>query len=266
MQRKQERNIRALKRQTVVAQDIMDCAADAELKEAAKADYQAVAFKLKTAEQELKAFCKATNQDRDRFREQSIGFGRSQAQKAVWAKKKSKNSLTSAPGSGTIKSNNTQQNQRRQLELFNDYGVPENARITSKQIEEDLGTSSTGKDILQYIKNTEIRPKLTYDQRQDDVRGEEIGGQITIYLANCKDVKTATCTLIHECTHYRYGIGQSQWAECVCVAQEIKHRRSRDYLLNEELRMIIKAVKAVYPEYNWRNGGIIYGKRSKNGR
>jgi hypothetical protein len=99
IQRKQERNIRALKRQTVVAQDIMDCATDAELKEAAKADYQAVAFKLKTAEQELKAFCRTTNQDRDRFREQSIGFGRSQAQKAVQAAKKS---LTSGGGSGII--------------------------------------------------------------------------------------------------------------------------------------------------------------------
>jgi hypothetical protein len=103
MQRKQERNIRALKRQTVVAQDIMDCAADAELKEAAKADYQAVAFKLKTAEQELKAFCKATNQDRDRFREQSIGFGRSQAQKAVWAKKNVASGLTSNRDDGIIK-------------------------------------------------------------------------------------------------------------------------------------------------------------------
>jgi hypothetical protein len=102
MQRKQERNIRALKRQTVVAQDIMDCATDAELKEAAKADYQAVAFKLKTAEQELKAFCKATNQDRDRFREQVYGFGRSEAQKAVQAAKKVQG-LTSGGGSGTIR-------------------------------------------------------------------------------------------------------------------------------------------------------------------
>jgi hypothetical protein len=54
----------------------------------------------------LKAFRKDTNQDRDRFREQVYGFGRSQAQKAVWAEKKYENSLTSTSGSGTIKADN----------------------------------------------------------------------------------------------------------------------------------------------------------------
>ena len=61
---------------------------DPELKAAATADYQAMAANLKTAEKNLKDFCKATGQDRDRFREQVLGFNRSTAQKAVHAAKK----------------------------------------------------------------------------------------------------------------------------------------------------------------------------------
>lgn len=89
MQRAQERKIRELKRQTVKMQDAADFATDPKLKELAKADHQAMSVKLKTAEKELKGFCKATGQDRDKFREQVLGFGRSEAQRAVWANKKS---------------------------------------------------------------------------------------------------------------------------------------------------------------------------------
>lgn len=89
MQRAQERKIRELKRQTVKMQDAADFATDPKLKELAKADHQAMSVKLKTAERELKDFCKATGQDRDKFREQVLGFGRSEAQRAVWANKKS---------------------------------------------------------------------------------------------------------------------------------------------------------------------------------
>lgn len=83
MQRAQERKIRELKRQTVKMQDAADFADDPELKELAKADHQAMSVKLKTAERELKDFCKATGQDRDKFREQVLGFSRSEAQRAV---------------------------------------------------------------------------------------------------------------------------------------------------------------------------------------
>lgn len=88
MQRAQERKIRELKRQTVKMQDAADFATDPKLKELAKADHQAMSVKLKTAERELKDFCKATGQDRDKFREQVLGFGKSEAQRAVWANKK----------------------------------------------------------------------------------------------------------------------------------------------------------------------------------
>ena len=89
MQRAQERKIRELKRQTVKMQDAADFADDPELKRLAKADHQAMSVKLKTAERELKDFCKATGQDRDKFREQVLGFSHSEAQRAVQANKKS---------------------------------------------------------------------------------------------------------------------------------------------------------------------------------
>lgn len=85
MQRAQERKIRELKRQTVKMQDAADFTENPELKAAATADYQAMAAKLKAAEKDLQTFCKATGQDRDRFREQVLGFSRSEAQRAVQA-------------------------------------------------------------------------------------------------------------------------------------------------------------------------------------
>lgn len=107
MQRAQERKIRELKRQTVKMQNAADFADDPELKRLAKADHQAMSVKLKTAEKKLKDFCKATGQDRDKFREQVLGFGRSQAQKAVWANKKHSAGLTFGGESGRIESRNS---------------------------------------------------------------------------------------------------------------------------------------------------------------
>ena len=88
MQRAGERKIRELKRQTMSMQQAAKLTDNPELKEAATADYQATAAKLKAAEKDLQAFCNQTGQDRDRFREQVLGFGRSEAQKAVHAAKR----------------------------------------------------------------------------------------------------------------------------------------------------------------------------------
>lgn len=85
MQRARERNVRKLKRQTMSMQQAAELTDKPELKEAATADYQATAAKLKAAEKDLQAFCNQTGQDRDRFREQVYGFGRSEAQRAVQA-------------------------------------------------------------------------------------------------------------------------------------------------------------------------------------
>nr|DAV98844.1 MAG TPA: minor capsid protein [Caudoviricetes sp.] len=83
MQRKGERKIRDLKRRCVTYEEAVKNASDNSIKAAMQKKYQDSAVKLKTAEKSLKEFCNATNQDRDRFREQVLGFGRSQAQRAV---------------------------------------------------------------------------------------------------------------------------------------------------------------------------------------
>lgn len=83
MQRAGERKVRALKREAVAydtaAKNAPDSATELEMKNA----FQVTSVKLKDAEKQLKGFCKETGQDRDRFREQVNGFGRSQAQRAV---------------------------------------------------------------------------------------------------------------------------------------------------------------------------------------
>ena len=136
-----------------------------------------------------------------------------------------------------------------------------NSKITPQEIFNDLFTSNIGKEMLEYIECLPEKPKLDYFSTPQGIRGEEKNGVITIYVNNCKDIKTASCAVIHECTHRKYGIGQSQWAESQCVAAELLHRRNRNYLTFSEKRMIIKAVKDVYPEYNWRKGGIVHGRR-----
>ena len=93
MQRARERNVRELKRQTMSMQQTAELTDKPELKEAATADYQATAAKLKVAEKDLQTFCNQTGQDRDRFREQVLGFGRSEAQKAVHAAKRQEHAL-----------------------------------------------------------------------------------------------------------------------------------------------------------------------------
>lgn len=95
MQRYRERKIRALKRELVC----YDAAGDKEA-------FNACSVKLKANEQKLKDFCKATGTDRENWREQVKGFGRSQSSKAVWANKEMniRNEIKSKYGSIAEKS------------------------------------------------------------------------------------------------------------------------------------------------------------------
>lgn len=86
-----------------------------------------------------------------------------------------------------------------------------------------------------------------------DRLGLQEGDDIYIYASNTKTVQRTAETIIHEITHHRYDIGGNQHAECVCRAQEIKHRKNVDKLTAKDLRDIIKSVKADYPELKkWR--------------
>ncbi|MBQ6040949.1 MAG: hypothetical protein IJL32_09275 [Oscillospiraceae bacterium] len=163
-------------------------------------------------------------------------------------------------------------NQSRAISIFNDYEVPDGAFITSQSIIDNMQTTSIGKEILDYIESVdEVFIRLDHktvrvDANDKPIYGEEVQGDIVVYLLMCENAERAARTVIHECTHRRYGIGRSQWAECVCFAQELKHKYKRDYLTFDEKKRIIKAVQEGYPEYNWRKGGLINGERQSHYR
>lgn len=179
------------------------------------------------------------------------------------AKAKEREVLEKNPLTFGRKSDIIKMNQSKSLDIFNDYDISTSSPITAQQIIDELGKSDIGKQTLKDIENLPKRIKLSSEVRHDGVRGEEFGGAITIYLSNCENPYWAARTVIHECTHQKYGIGGSQWAECVCVAQELKHARNRNFLTYSEKKTIVKAVKEAYPEYNWRRGGLVNGKRKK---
>ncbi len=151
-------------------------------------------------------------------------------------------------------------NKSKATDLFDDYGAPGSANITAEQIYDDLKTSKIGLEILNTIENLPQRIKLDYNSYNPDLYGEQQGNEIIVYMRSCKDAKRAACTVIHECTHYKYGISNCQWAESVCIAQEIKHRRGREYLTIAEKRTIIKAVKKAYDNLSWKRGGTRFGR------
>ena len=161
--------------------------------------------------------------------------------------------LTSDVGSGKI-------NLAKPLDMMN-YNDIRNPKYTKEEIVEELNKTAIGKETLK-VMETLPEPIRFLDYYDDsEVRGYESNGLIEINLRNCKSVVWAARTVIHETTHYRYGIGGSQWAECVCVAQELKHTRNVEKLSRADLRLVVDAVVKAYPELKWRKGGTVYGKK-----
>ena len=160
-------------------------------------------------------------------------------------------------------------NYSKDIDIFNDSFLTHQSSITVQNIKDNLQTTQIGREIADYAKNLkepiELNDKtIKLDSSGRKIYGEENGERIVIYLLNCENAERAARTIIHECTHYRYGISESQWAESVCFAQELKHKYKRDYLTIQEKRRIIKAVKDGYPEYNWRKGGRLHGRKQNH--
>ena len=120
MQRAQERRVRAWKRRCITAQESVNSATDAATRATAQAEFDRSARYLKNNEAKLKDFCRKTGQDRDRFREQVLGFNRSTAQKAVHAAKKS--GLTSGGKDGIIKESMNRRN--KNIGEFSELKIP----------------------------------------------------------------------------------------------------------------------------------------------
>lgn len=179
MQRAGERKVRALKREAVAydtaAKNAPDSATELEMKNA----FQATSVKLKDAEKQLSDFCKETGQDRDRFREQALGFGRSQAQRAVRANKTEtirksieetygtviNNALTEDEKHDIIKNRNSLSNRSaRKWYLDHDSSIPDlidRSRSTEEQARQAFelrnGFRTIARDLM---KDVELRKEL----------------------------------------------------------------------------------------------------------
>lgn len=119
MQRKFERDIRSLKREAVAYDTGRSNAPNDKLKQQFSDDFTAVSVKLKNKERQLRDFFEKTGQLPDNARTQVLGFNRSQAQKAVWANKKSPLSLTKFLNDGTITDKEAEFKKALKLGRFN---------------------------------------------------------------------------------------------------------------------------------------------------
>ena len=88
IQRKMERDIRAAKRGVIAADTARKNAGSDTLEKQFDEDFTTASVKLKSKEKKLSDFLEKTKQLPDNARTQVLGFGRSQAQKAVRAEKK----------------------------------------------------------------------------------------------------------------------------------------------------------------------------------
>ena len=89
IQRGMERGIRATKRELAGLDEAIRNTDDASLKNGLRTDFNEASVKLKSQEARLRDFAKQTKRPLETDRVQVQGFGRSTAQKAVWANRKS---------------------------------------------------------------------------------------------------------------------------------------------------------------------------------
>lgn len=143
------------------------------------------------------------------------------------------------------RAHNTQFAQR-----FEDYNLDAKDTITTRKLMNNLNRTEIGRSTVEYlVEHPEIKVYMCYGvDHESGTRGYQEKNDIMIFASETKTVQVTAETLIHEITHHKYNIGESQWAESVCFAQELKHRMGKSQLTVSELRNIIKTVKELYPE------------------
>lgn len=139
-------------------------------------------------------------------------------------------------------------------DMLQDFNNGQKDIISHWSIQKNLNKSDIGKQTVEYIvEHPELNINLCYKiDVPEGLLGRQDKNDIYIYASKTGTIQKTAETLIHEITHRKYDIGGNQWAECVCRAQEIKHRKKNDKLTGQELRDIIKSVKRDYPELKWR--------------
>ena len=126
--------------------------------------------------------------------------------------------------------------------------------ITHRSLYNNLAKTEVGKETIEYITAGKCFVEISYaDDAPEGERGYTTGFSIVIHAKNTRTIKETAKTIVHEVTHSKYSIGGSQYAEAVCFAREYLHEHGS--LTNQDLRNIIKTVKRLYPEYEWRRGG-----------
>lgn len=241
MQRALERDIRQRKRAVSAADTAVKNAPDEATAKQMKELFTAESVKLKKAEKELSTFLDQTGNLPDSTRVWVNGFGRSTAQRAVWASKK-----------GQIKPSYF-------TEMIEEYNFGQKDIIKLRNIEKELNKSDIGREYLNYLLANPCKINLYYNvDVEKDLLGiyDPLTDEISIYASNTKTIKTTAEVIIHELTHRRYDIGDCFWAECVCRAHEYMHRYRRNNLTIQEKRSIIKEIKRDYsklnPDWKWR--------------
>lgn len=144
-------------------------------------------------------------------------------------------------------------------DMFEEYNNGQKDVIKLRNIEKELEKSPIGKETKQYLYENPCKINIMYNVDVDkELKGlyNPIDDEIYLYASNTKTVSETAATLIHEVTHRRYDIGENFWSECVCKAQELKHKERKNVLTISEKRDIIKSVKEtyseIYPNMKWR--------------
>ena len=246
-QRAYERAVRKSKRELAGIDAARQATADPALKDKLDKEFARKSVTLKRREERLEAWCEDKGLQLDSSRVRTAGFGRSVSQKAVWANRRFKEN---------------HRNLAKASDLFDCSAINSvSGTISPEEIINELLNSPIGMETLQYLEETGIKPKLSYAKMLDGRRGDQLGDEIRIFLSNIKSPRVAAQTIIHEVTHHKYKIEKSQWAEAVCMAKEKMHIVGRNHLTIAEKRYIVRLALEAYPEYNWKRGGYINGKR-----
>lgn len=131
----------------------------------------------------------------------------------------------------------------------------EEALYTREDLLSEMQTSEVGRDTIHRIAYSDVKISMINHAQLFDYRGEQQGNNVKIYLANIKNRKVGAQTIIHEMTHYYYGIGHCQHAEAICFAMEKMHILNRNYLTEEEWKQMVKLAVDNYQELEWEDGG-----------
>ena len=195
--------------------------------------YTAASIRLRRQKDIYEDFCGAGGVYTEYERTFVAGYNRSLSSKSSW----------------TIRKETT--NKAKWSGLFNILPPERGDAITPRKLYNALNKNAIGKEVLDYIIKENISVEINYtNEAPNGLRGYTTGKQIVIYAKNTNSIKNTASTIVHEVIHSKYGIGGNQWAEAHCFAAEYIYLHGD--LTFEAKKAIIKEVKLLYPEYQWR--------------